>query len=360
MTRYEDDVHGQPDALRTIAARFGRPASAFVAWADAWRAAGQPPIVLTGMGASLYAAQGIQASLARAGLPVRAIATSDLLDFEAGALESGFTIVVSQSGESTEAKDLLGQIEPGRVFSITNRPGSTLGASSGQSVSLEIPGDRSVAVRTYTCSLAALLFLAAELEGRQRSAVGRAVRGAADEIDRMLPTWDAATAPLADAVARARFVSFVGWNAGIASAHEAALLMKEGARTPSEGMGAAQFRHGAVEVVDERHVTVVFANSVGDSDREDYRAYIAEFAALPGTVVTVGADVPAAHAPGVIHLPTEDRGSPANGIADIVPIQLLAGRVAARLGFEAGEFRNTTPVISERPGERAGSTRVAS
>lgn len=360
MSRYDDDVRGQPDALRDIVDRFGGPTSALIGWADAWREAAHPPIVLTGMGASLFAAQGVQASLARAGLPVRAIATSDLLDFETAALEVGFTIVISQSGESTEVKDLVEHVEPGRVFSLTNRQTSTLGSSAGHTVNLGVPRDRSVAVRTYTCSLAALLFLAAELEGTPRSMVSSAVLGAAVEIDQMLPVWDQAAERLAERVTEARLVSFVGWNSGIATAQEAALLMKEGARAPSEGMGAAQFRHGAVEVIDERHITVVFANSVGDSAREDHQAYIAEFAALPGTVVAVGADVPRIAPKEVVHLVTQDRGSPANGIVDIVPIQLLAGHVATRLGFEAGEFRNTTPVISERPGGRPTSTRVAS
>lgn len=352
MTRYDTDLRTQPDALRGIAERFATSPSPFAVWAGAWRAGGEKQIVLTGMGASLFAAQSAQVTMAQAGLPARAIATSDLLDYEHGALDQGLVVVVSQSGESTEVKELLERVEPGRLFSLTNRDDSTLAAAAGHSVSLGVPPDRSVAVRTYTATLAALSLLAAELTASPAETVAAAIRDVADEIERGIPRWDRQAAELADRVATARLVSFVGWGAGVGSALEAALLMKEAARTPSEGMGAAQFRHGAVEVVDADHVLVVFSNSVTERERSDRGAYLAEFTALPGTVIAVGADVEPAGGDRLVRLATVDRGSAVGAIADIVPIQLLAGHVAACRGFESGEFRNTTPVISERPGAR--------
>lgn len=343
-----DEVAAQPAALRQVATHFGADSSPFVGWARSWRDEGARPIVLTGMGASLFALESANTILALAGVRSRVIPTSDLLETELRALDDAFVVVVSQSGESTEVKELLALVEPRRVHALTNHSDSSLARSGADVAHLGVASDRSVALVTYTASLAALVLLCAELGRGSRSWYAARIEQVADEIAATLPAWAVRAEALAPAVERACSMTVVGWGAAIGVAHEAALLFKEAARLPAEGMSASQFRHGAVELVDERHVTVVLANRTREGAREDRAAHIAELAALPGRVIVIG-DEPVPASPRLTQVRTVERESPLGSLADIVPLQLLAASVAARTGFEAGEFRNTTPVIAERP-----------
>lgn len=348
-SRYRDHVLTQPVALRSVLERF-REGSVFQDWDARWRERGRPLVVLTGMGASLFAAEVAAVSLARAGVFARAIATSDLLDYELAALPSQrFLVVVSQSGESAELAGLLERVETDELHVITNRPDSTLAKHCRKTAVLGVAQDESVALSTYTGSLAALLLLSAGFADARRGVVAARLRAAADEIERRVPGWDAQALGLAGRLANVRSVSFIGWGWGIGSARESALLFKEGARTFSEAMSAAMFRHGAVEVVDERHAVVLFMNDRGDPRREDAWAYVAELLDLPGQVFVIGPDMPRDLAgQGLVEIPAGD-GTEASVLTEIVPVQLLAGHLAREVGFQAGIFRNTTPVVSRTP-----------
>lgn len=349
MSQFCDDIHDQPLALRTLAARLGSGSSPFAEWAREWQRAGRPPVVLTGMGASLFAAEAFIPTLILAGLPARAVATADLVDYERRAADGAFVVALSQSGESTEVKELLAQLDPEGVHAITNQAGSPLGASAGSAFDTRLRSDRSVAIKTYTGSLVALAYLVAELLGTPRQIVDEDAASLADEIEAGLQAWDAEASEMAERLDSVRSMSFISWRGGVATAREAALLMKEAARKPAEGMSAAQFRHGAVELVDEHHATFVLVNATEDVPDEDRIAYVQELEALPGIVVVVGNKSGKAVAKDSWTFRTVERRSPLGSAADIVPLQLLAGHLASRSGFEAGEFRNTTPVIRERP-----------
>lgn len=357
MSQYYDDVRGQPAALRALSASLGSDVSPLAQWAGDWRRGGRPPIVLTGMGASLFAAEAFVPTLVLAGLQARAVATSDLVDFEQRIADGAFVVALSQSGESAEIKELLAQLDPARIHAITNQLDSPLGMGAGNVLNLALPPDRSVAVKTYSGSVVALAFLAAELLGMPRSAVMEGVDSLADEIEAEIPAWDIAAAEIADTLKAIRSISFIGWRGGIASAREAALLVKEAARTPGEGMSAAQFRHGAVELVDQRHATFVLINATDVAPDEDRMTYVQELHALPGFLAVVGSMTGTARAGDPPTLRTIDRRSPLGSVADMVPLQLLARHIAEGSGFEAGDFRNTTSVIRERP---TGSRRPAS
>jgi glutamine---fructose-6-phosphate transaminase (isomerizing) len=357
MRTFRDQIAAQPAGLRQVARMFGAIDSPFVRWAKTWHAEGERPIVLTGMGASLYALESANTILAIAGVRSRVIPTSDLLETERRALDKCFLVVVSQSGESTEVKELIGLVEHGRVHALTNNPESTLARSGAEVADLGVVPDRSVALVTYTASLAALVLLCAELRGENRSGYLAQIERAADEVDARLPAWAVEADVLARILEPARSMTVMGWGASIGAAREAALLFKEGARFPVEGVSASQFRHGAVELVDERHVAIVLANQSYEGAREDRAAHIAELAALPGRVVVIG-EVAVPASPRVAQVRTVERASPIGSIADIVPLQLLAASVAARTGFQAGEFRNTTPVIAARPKAGGGPAGV--
>jgi glucosamine--fructose-6-phosphate aminotransferase (isomerizing) len=346
-TAYERDVLAQPDVLRDVCRRFGREVM-LPRWAADWWDRGRPPLILTGMGASLHATQVAEVVLARAGLPVRALAISELLDHGLSPLpKDSIVVVVSQSGESAELEPLLDRLPADRLRAVTNRPDSYLASKVPETLLLKLDHDRSIAIRTYTATIAVLLLLAAELSGEPSQRVAASILRTADRIEEQLPRWQASMAPLVNRLANVRATSFVGWGWGTASAREAALLFKEGARKPSEAMSAPEFRHGSVEVLDARHAIVVFTT---DDGGHDIWAYVDEFLALGPELVTIGGSPPSGLHGGRLHpIAVDHEPGAAAALAEIIPIQILAAAIAREEGFEIGQFRNTTPVVSTIP-----------
>lgn len=356
---FYDSIVAQPRALRDVIKRHEQ-ANELADWGSEWRHRERPFIVLAGMGASLFAAEAIAVGLVREGIAARAIAVSELLDYELNGLPSEtFIVAVSQSGESAEIKALLQKVPAESLYAITNRDDSTLGRRCRRTAVLGVPPDRSVAITTYTASLAILQLLATHLTAPDGKAVAgqvTALAKTADEIKRLLPVWEAQVRELALRLKGVHSIYLVGWGSGVASAREAALLLKEGARTPSEAMSSAMFRHGAVEVLDERFAVVFFMNDQGDPSREDAWAYVAELLQLRSQVIVIGHDIPSdLSSPWLFEIDAGD-ATARTVISEIIPIQLLAWRIAQERGFEAGVFRNTSPVVSRPPIRRAVRT----
>ncbi len=112
----------------------------------------------------------------------------------------------------------------------------------------------------------------------------------------------------------------------------AALITKETAKLPTEGMIGGQFRHGPIEVVSPGVVTVIFAGP--SRTRELDLALAADLAGREGQVLVLGANVP-----GALGVDVPDVDEWTAPVAEIVPIQLLAAGLAKRRGVEPGTFR---------------------
>ncbi|PLR86549.1 hypothetical protein CVD25_03530 [Bacillus canaveralius] len=347
-TRYLEDVLSQPQALRALIENHSTRSGAIDKWGDEWEQAGKPLIVFTGMGASLFAAELVQAYLAENGAFSLVLPTSDLVDRLSSIPENAFLFAISQSGESIEMTEIVEIIGQRRLYAVTNVPGSFLARSAYDVAFLGLPPDLSVAIKTYTGTLCLLMLLAARLvEGKENDISDRLIQ-AANIIESQLPAWENEAAHLADRLGRPQFTSFLGRGYDQYTARGAALLFKEGAKTPAEASCGGQFRHGAVEVVDQEHVAIYFVPPHTDRRYKRVQASVKELISLPGRVVTVGSDLPIElNEKYLSHLGVQKVDDPIiAAVTEIVPVQLLTAYLARLTGLEAGNFRNTTPVIN--------------
>src|SRR5690242_2863493 len=85
-------------------------------------------IVVTGMGASLFAAMPFAHTLAAQGVDVRIVEASELLHYQSEQCRNAVVVLVSRSGESVEILKLLPILRDiGAVaIGVTNEPGSVL------------------------------------------------------------------------------------------------------------------------------------------------------------------------------------------------------------------------------------------
>ena len=130
--------------------------------------------------------------------------------------------------------------------------GASWRANRIHSIFLNSESDRMVAVQTYTGMLATLLLLAGAVLEEPLSKWREAFDDAAQALSGATEEAIAASEQWSEFLADAKVVYLLGRGPSLASVREGALLLNEASRTPSVAMSAAQFRHGPVEVVDER------------------------------------------------------------------------------------------------------------
>ena len=140
---------------------------------------------------------------------------------------------------------------------------------------------------------------------------------------------------LAPAFARITSLDAVGGASAEGSAGETALLAREGLRLPAAAMETRQYLHGPMESVAAGLGAIVFGG-----ERE--RALAAELTSYGATALLIGeaeAVSGATDVAGVVALPAP---SPtAAPILQILPVQLLAERVARLRGLPIGELRRS-------------------
>ncbi len=257
---YVADIHRQPQALQQL---LGSPidSSALTllrGLSDFGR------VILTGMGASLYAQYPAYLTLASAGLPVWHVEASELLGGAAGLITPDTLLwITSQSGRSAEIAALLDRLAGRRpiVLGFTNDTTSPLARSADAVVELHSGDEHTVGTCSYVNSLVAHLRATAAALGRQPSdEVYEMPARLADYLSHWpehLAAWDTTVAE--------QILFAVGRGTSLAAARTGALIVKEAAKTPMEAASASQFRHGPLEMADDRTCVIVLPGTAADA-----------------------------------------------------------------------------------------------
>jgi glucosamine--fructose-6-phosphate aminotransferase (isomerizing) len=347
-TQLFQNILAQPSSLRAVADHhFGPGRNTLVRSGNLLRSSKR--IVLTGMGASLSASIPLHYMLAGRGIDVATVETAELLYFlEAGLDRDTVVVLVSRSGESIEALKLLDLLDRRqcRTVGVTNVPGSTLAVRTTESILLNSPPDELVAVQTYTATAVTLALLGAACLDELNSAHSDWLSAIAvfsswiEECVAASTTWQQfvnLTAP----------VYFLSRGPGLASVQEGILLMHETAKCPASGMSIPQFRHGLVEVTDERFRAVVLCTQPVTSEMDLQLA--SDLVRMGGHLRLIGPSTAKTQVEQLCPWP-EAVPQPFVSIFETVPLQLLAYRTAEVRGVVPGTFRWSGAITSSESG----------
>jgi glucosamine--fructose-6-phosphate aminotransferase (isomerizing) len=279
-------------------------------------------VVFSGIGASWHA-------LAPA---VRALRAAGRRAFAVPAVELARTrdlaeayVLVSQSGASRELLDALDVLDGREVYGVSAHPGGPLAAAATRSLPLGPIADTPISTLAYTSTLQALALLCEALLGATANAD---LARLPDAVQRAIAEHDAAAAELAPLLAGAVAVDAVGAGASVASAGEAALLVREALRTPAYGVETREYLHGPLEAVGEGFACLLF----GGRRELELATALRSYGAAVCTIGEVG-DVPGFALPVAIER--------ARVVLEIVPVQLLVAHAAELLGLELDALRRT-------------------
>ncbi len=334
---YLQDILEQPDAVaRTVEALGG----AADGEAIRRRVGSGRRIVLTGMGTSFHALQPLRLRLVGHGLNAVAVETSELIGAERGLLHGEAVVVaVSQSGRSAEILRLLRRARgEWFVIGVTNTAGSPLYRQAGARVLTQAGEEFSVSCKTYVAMLAALEWLGEVLCGGDAADALRRLRRAPEAMRSYLRGWRRHVASLARLAAGVEDVFLAGRGVSLAAAATGGLIVKEAAHVHGEGMSAAAFRHGPLEMVGPRVLVLVFAGR-GEARRLNERL-VGDVRRAGGRAELIGERARRA----VLRLPPAPEA--VRPLLEILPVQMLTLALAGLAGREAGRFERASKVTT--------------
>ena len=333
------DILNQPHSLaQAVEYQFSAGKSALH---DAARLMTRNPLLLSGMGSSLYACYALSAELAQRDVATTVIDSAELLHYHHGAYRDAVAVLVSRSGESIETLKLLPLLKAQgtRIVGVTDVADSTLAREADATVLMHSGQDHLVAVQSYTATLIALHLLGAALT-RTFDAACDELKSTVNLLVDYVPQCVERSEGWRAFFDGAQVIHLLGRGCSIASIDEGALLFNEVAKFPSAPMQAAQFRHGPVEIVDEHYRAIVFAP--GDHTRELDIALAHDLTRLGGQVRVIGPvldRVPAGVGDEDMQWTTPKVSASLAPLIEIIPVQCAAMRLAEWRGFSPGEFR---------------------
>ncbi len=343
---YLDDILFQPAAMRRL-----------IDVADETIAAIRLPmplgdydrIIVTGMGGSHFANYYLCRELTARGFSVEWTPTDELISL--GALPTNQRIVViaaSQSGLSGEVVAWVQQNAGARnidLISITNNPDArVLLDASHASILLRAGEEATVSTKTYLNTLAAARLLVHALTGTETTTTLAGLRDTADGIEEYLAgPWRDALTGLVEADRQARARLLVGRAGALGTVLQGALITKEAAKLPYEGLSAGQFRHGPLDLADERLLVWFFAD--GDYMSAENDGLIDDLVRFGAKVFTTG--MAGAKRAGAQTIPMPRVPVGYDEFARIIPVELANIPLSEAEGHEPGTFRHNDKVTTK-------------
>ncbi len=336
---YLRDILDQPSALRNTLMNL-KPTRDLNRLAGELNRGRLQRIVLTGMGSSFHVLHPLNLALIAAGFTAILVETSELIHYQTSWFDAKTLVVaVSQSGESVEMVKLLAMNRRRcPIIAVTNSRRSRLAAGANATVLTRAGKEFSVSCKTYLTALLALEWLGDALCEKNLPRTRQELAETPAAVGRYLIDWREHVRAMAGPLKNIRHLFLVGRGASLAAVGTGALIIKESAHFPAEGMSSAAFRHGPFEMLSRQTFVLVFA---GDPKTKQLNHRLGQhIRQKDGHAEIVGGtgSNPAYRLPAVpiSLLP----------ILEILPVQMITLALAACRGREAGRFERASKVTT--------------
>ena len=336
MNPFIKDILSQPAALRRALEHYSSAALERIKLPEFDR------VIISGMGSSCYTAYPALIELSRQATPVQLLNAAELLHSLNGLIGSQSLLWLnSQSGRSAELVHLLEQIEsrpPACLLTFVNDVSSLMGARADICIPIHAGEEATVSTKTYTNMLAVNLLAAIQLRGGDLGLAMQEMHTAADAMESYLVDWEARVQELDVALGEFDELFLIGRGASMSAVWNGSLINKEAAKSAFEGMHAADFRHGPLEIVSEGFAALIFAGSGQTSALN--RELAGEIISYEGKAIWLDS-VPDPEIPTILFPETSALTRP---LVEILPMQMLTLAMAKRKNLEAGKFRHVSKI----------------
>ena len=288
-------------------------------------------------------------------LPVEVDIASEFRYRAAPLAKNGATIVISQSGETADTLAAMryAKSQGQKIAAILNAPESTMARESDRVLpTLAGPEIGVASTKAFTTQLVILACLAlaaararGEIDAAQEAVLIQAMAELPAQIAEVL-AGDAKIRAVAEMLADAKDVLFLGRGSTYPIAMEGALKLKELSYIHAEGYAAGEMKHGPIALIDETMPVIVVAPS--DELFDKTASNLEEAAARGGRVILIsdkaGIERLGQRAAHVIETPASDPF--VAPILYAVPVQLLAYHAAVAKGTDVDQPRNLAKSVT--------------
>jgi len=268
--------------------------------------------------------------------------------------EQTLVIGISQSGETRDTIEALklARENGARTVAITNMMGSQITREVDSVLYTRAGLEMAVASsKTFTAQVALLYLVALKLAQVRETLPAGEIEFILDHVyklPRKIQAFLEGDHPIEDIARRyyeAPFFLYLGRHIGLPVALEGALKLKEISYIPTEAYSAGEMKHGPIALLDDATPVVVVATNIHVYDKivsniQEVRARGAHVIAI----ATDGNEDIQHHADDVIYVPK----TPAflQAAMAIVPLQLLAYRIARLRGLNVDQPRNLAKTVT--------------
>jgi glucosamine--fructose-6-phosphate aminotransferase (isomerizing) len=351
----EKEIYEQPDSCRNTLAGYVDPIAGTARAPGDFDFAGIDRIQMVACGTASYAAMiGRYLFEQLADLPMDVEIASEFRYREPALRPGGLALAVSQSGETADTLAALRYCKDKgmTIGAIVNAPESTMSREADllwpTYAGPEIGVASTKAFTAQVCVLTAMAVAAAAQRGMIDAAEEARLVGVLMEAPRLLAQalqLEESIRALAQDLARARDVLYLGRGTMFPLALEGALKLKEISYIHAEGYAAGELKHGPIALVDEDTPVIIIAPS--DSFFDKTMSNMSEVIARGGKVILITDEDGAPHAPEGARVIVAPKCDPL--IAPLImsaPIQLLAYHVAVQKGADVDQPRNLAKSVT--------------
>ena len=262
---------------------------------------------------------------------------------------------ITQSGETADtlAAMRLARERGAKVLAITNVMGSQATRDSDGTLFTRAGLEIGVAAtKTFVCQVAAMYLLGlrlAELRGtlpaQRRRELVAGLKHLPHCVDELIESVDGPVAEIAEDWWQSEFFLYLGRHVGLPVALEGALKLKEISYIACDAYAAGEMKHGPIALLDDNTPVVCVATDSPVlekvvSNMQEVRARGAHVIA----VATAGNPTIGGHAERVIEIPDTDWML--QPMLAVIPLQLLAYRIARKLGLNVDQPRNLAKTVT--------------
>jgi glucosamine--fructose-6-phosphate aminotransferase (isomerizing) len=264
-------------------------------------------------------------------------------------------VAMTQSGETADtlAAMRLARERGAKVLAVTNIMGSQATRDADGYLLTRAGLEVSVAAtKTFTAQMAAMYLLAlrlAELRGtlpaERRTELVAQLKRMPHHIDDVIAATEDAVEEIAEAHYRAEFFLYLGRHVGLPIALEGALKLKEISYIATDAYAAGEMKHGPIALLSE--ATPVVAVATDSPVLDKVMSNVQEVRVRGAHVIAVASarnrEI-GEHADQVLRVPDVDwMLAP---LIAVIPLQLLAYRIARKRGLNVDQPRNLAKTVT--------------
>ena len=277
------EIYSQPDALKsTFEYILSESKTQFLKVKDFINRGGITKLIFTGMGSSYIVSYLPYYLLNQYGITIEIREAGEFLfntfpKTRQDSFKDTGIVIISQSGESGEIRELLKQINDIDVkpltIGITNNPDSYLAYMTELQIFMNIDKEATVTSKTYLCTLLILYVMSKTIIGEffTKEESIQEVHNLIKEIEELLNDkqkikyiWEEMLPKFGKKI---EFLEILARGSSMVTAHQAALNYKEIVRSYSEATPISTFRHGGIECLNEKSKLIILTSDDKNLER---------------------------------------------------------------------------------------------